>query len=133
MELPALWFFVSFTCFELWGIFLYCANHSIVALSALLLLVVRLSDVSVDLVPDGRVIFVSFPPENCLNDVYDQLHPSLIVKAYCVVLNVTTIVFFLASFILRGCVVTGFYKMSLGWYLFKTVFWTTLGIFKKQI
>ncbi len=95
MRFPALWLFVSFTCFELWGIFLYCANPSIVALSALLLLVVQLSDVSVYLVLDRRVyihvisVKISFNAIpyfsfSVLLFVIGDLSPSLIVNADCI-------------------------------------------------
>lgn len=91
----ALWLFVSFTCFELWGIFLYCANPSIVALSALLLLVVQLSDVSVNLVLDRRVYIHVISVKICFNAipdfsfsvflfVIDDLYPALIVNADCI-------------------------------------------------
>lgn len=86
MRLPALWLFVSFTCFELWGIFLYCANPSIVALSALLLLVVWLSDVSVNV----KIYFNAIPDFSfsVFLFVIDDLPPSLIVNADCISHNI---------------------------------------------
>lgn len=71
MRFPALWLFVSFTCFELWGIFLYCVNPSIVALSALLLLVMQLRDVSVNLALDRRVYIHVISVKICFNAIPD--------------------------------------------------------------
>ncbi len=102
MRFPALWLFVSFTCFELWGIFLYCANPSIVALSALLLLVVQLSDVSVYLALDRcvyihvisvKISFNAIPyfSFSVLLFVIGDLSPSLIENADCISQNISWI------------------------------------------